>query len=180
MKLMIISDTHGYLEGTMQAYKIFERSHADYLVILGDLFNFGPKNGINPGYDALKTAEYLKQRRDKLIVIRGNCDANVDDMLLGIPVLEHNIFDVNGRKVFCTHGHIYSENNLPNGLQSGDILLRGHFHIPLLLEEQGIIVACPGSIGVPKGGSKPAYILLDEHKLECFTLDGEQLYTKDL
>ena len=180
MKLMVISDLHGYYEPTLEAYQIFERSGADYLVILGDLDAHGPANPIKEGYDPLKTAGFLKLHRERIILIKGNCEAQVDEVLVGQTILDHNVFILNGHKVFCTHGHIFSESNLPNGLTKGDILLRGHYHVPKCELVQEILVASPGSIGVPKGGSKPSYIILDEKHIECRTLDGSEVFKRDL
>lgn len=175
---MVVADVHGYYEPLKRAYDVFEKSGADYLMILGDLLYFGPRNGINKGYDPLRTAQFLQEKVDKLILIRGNCDSSVDETLLETPFLDQNVLVIAGRKIYCTHGHVYNENHLPAGIKEGDVLIRGHFHIPVLLEVKGVLVASPGSLGVPKECSEPAYIMLTEEKLECRTLDDRLLYEK--
>ncbi len=174
MKLMIISDIHGYYDELIKAYEIFKESQASYLISLGDNTHHGPRNPLHDGYDPKKTAEFLKSHQKELLLIRGNCESDADIMVQGQPVLNHSVLFINNHKVFLTHGDLYNEDNLPSNLLKGDILLRGHFHIPLLKKVNDIIVACPGSIGVPKDNSKPSYIILDDNGLKGFEIDSKK------
>lgn len=176
---MIASDIHGYYQPLLKLWDIFVKSEAEYLILLGDLIYHGPRNPLQAGYDPLAVGGFLKEHQNKIIIIKGNCESDADMMILGQPILEHNVALIKGHKVFLTHGHVYNENNVPSNLIKGDVLLRGHFHIPLIDElPNGIILASPGSIGVPKGGSQPSYILMDEQGIEGYTLTGEHLFKR--
>ena len=120
---------------------------------------------------------------DRIICVRGNCDGEVDDMVLDFPVLaDYAIIysdDLEGRMIFATHGHHYNAQNLPK-LKQGDILMHGHTHIPCLEEHNGITVTNPGSVSIPKNGSEHSYMLLDSGKLIRKSLDGSVLETHQI
>lgn len=177
MKLMFISDIHGCYDRLLEAYDKFKQTKAEYLVILGDNTHHGPRNAIQSDYNPMKVAEFLKSHQSELLLIKGNCESDADIMVQGQPILDHSVLFVKGHKVFLTHGHVYNEDNLPSNLVKGDVLIRGHYHVPLLKRVNDIIVTCPGSIGVPKDNSKPSYILLDEEGIKGFELkDNKQLF----
>lgn len=178
MKLMIISDTHGFYEPTKKAFEIFEKNKSDYMIILGDIVYHGPRNDINEYYEPKKIVDFLNKYANKIIAIKGNCDAEIDSMILNFSLVENSIIFIGNRKIFLTHGHVYNEHNMPL-LNERDILIRGHFHIPLLLSQDGVYVASPGSIGVPKANSKPSYIIIDDYGLKIYTLDGEKIEELD-
>ena len=163
MKYLIASDIHGSAFWCDKLLKAFEKEQADKLVLLGDLLYHGPRNPFPDGYDCPEVYDALNGIKEKIIAVRGNCDSEVDQMVLEFPmmspiaVLEHK-----GRTVFATHGHLYDDKTPPM-LQAGDILLNGHFHVPAIKTlSNGIVYANCGSVGLPKGGSQNSYILLDE------------------
>jgi len=174
MKLFFTSDLHGSLGQTQKVIKKYEESHADMLVLLGDILNHGPRNGVPDDYDPAAITTLLNGYKDKIICVRGNCDSEVDQMLLEFPILSdyHMIMRENGQKIFLTHGHIFNEEKLPE-LSRGDIFAYGHTHLPVADEKEGIYRFNPGSITFPKGGNEPSYGLLEEDgRLVVYGLDS--------
>ena len=175
---MIASDIHGssyYAEKMIEAYK---REKCDRLVILGDILYHGPRNDLPKEYAPKRVIELLNNISSELLCVRGNCEAEVDQMVLDFPVLaEYAIFYVAGRMIFATHGHIYNETSLPK-LKEGDILLHGHTHVPVCKELCGgkYIYMNPGSVSIPKENSKNGYMILDDKMAQWKAIDGEILW----
>ncbi len=178
MRLFIASDIHGsaYYAGKM--IEAYNREQCDKLIILGDILYHGPRNDLPKEYEPKKVIEMLNNISDELLCVKGNCEADVDQMVLDFPVLaEYAVFYVGKRMIFATHGHTYNESNLPK-LKNGDILLHGHTHIPVCKElcEGKYVYMNPGSISIPKENSKNGYMIIDDTKAEWKTLDGEKLW----
>lgn len=173
MKLFFISDIHGSIDDLEWAIKKFTEEKAEYLVILGDLLYHGPRNPLPQNYAPKKVAELLNSYKEKIICIRGNCDSEVDQMLIKFPILSDfsQIFADN-KRFFLTHGHIYNPNNIPN-LNSGDILCYGHTHIPLIEKNSNIIIFNPGSITFPKEGNEKSYGIYNDNSLKVFSENGQ-------
>lgn len=131
MKLMFASDIHGSLPATERVLSLFAQSGAQWLVILGDVLNHGPRNALPEGYAPAQVAEKLNQYASRIIAVRGNCDSEVDQMLLDFPITApwQQVLMENSR-LFLTHGHLFSPENLP-ALAAGDVLVYGHTHIPV-------------------------------------------------
>ncbi|AFJ46347.1 phosphodiesterase [Shimwellia blattae] len=174
MKLMFAADIHGSLPATEQVLDIFSRSQAHWLIVLGDVLNHGPRNALPPGYAPAQVAERLNQVAGKIIAVRGNCDSEVDQMLLHFPLMapwQQVLLDT--RRLFLTHGHLYGPDNLPP-LNPGDVLVSGHTHIPLAERRGEVIVFNPGSVSIPKGGFAASYGMLDDDVLTVYGLaDGK-------
>ena len=157
MKWMIASDLHGSVSACRKMLDAFQREGADRLLLLGDLLYHGPRNGLPETYDPPAVAELLNLHRDKLVTVRGNCDAEVDQMLLEFPILsEYALLFDGGLAVYATHGH-----RLIEGIRVGDVVLSGHTHVPHDYEEKGIRYLNPGSVAIPKGGSAASYLTLE-------------------
>ena len=173
MKWMIASDIHGSAYYCRLLLDAFGREQADRLLILGDLLYHGPRNPLPEGYAPMEVAHMLNSVSDRIICVHGNCDAEVDQMVLDFPITtERVIIPVGSRAIFALHGHINGEDDPPL-LNEGDILLHGHTHIPAY-EDRGSFIYCnPGSVSLPKGGSSRGYMLLTEDRLVWKTLDGE-------
>ena len=174
MKYMVISDIHGCVEYTNKAIEIFKKEEAHYLIILGDFLYHGPRNALHPTYNPMKVAELLNEMKDKIIAIHGNCDSEVDEMVLKFPLVNSMFIGVGKRRAFLTHGHIYNEAFHPN-LNEGDILIHCHFHIPWLFDVDGVTIASPGSIAIPKNDSPNSYMIIDNDKIDIKNLDGESI-----
>lgn len=180
MKLMIASDIHGsayYCRKMIEAYK---NEKAEKLLILGDILYHGPRNDLPCEYAPKEVIGMLNPMADELLCVRGNCDTEVDQMVLDFPVLaEYAFFYVNGRTVFATHGHNFNPANPPK-IKKGDILLNGHTHVPAFEETEKFIYVNPGSVSIPKENSEHGYIILEDNTLTWKNLDGKIWMEKEV
>lgn len=172
MKLMIASDIHGAAGFCEQMLKAYDREQADKLLLLGDILYHGPRNDLPEDYAPKEVISMLNARRKELLCVRGNCDTEVDQMVLEFPIMaEYCILYQNGRMVFATHGHNFNEQNLPI-LKKGDILLHGHTHVPACKETEEYIYLNPGSVSIPKEGSWHGYMTLKSGFFTWKDLEG--------
>ena len=173
MKYMIASDIHGssyYCQKLMDAYK-YEKP--DRLILLGDILYHGPRNPLPRDYNPKEVAELLNKYKNKIIAVRGNCDSEVDQMLIEFPIMsDFSQIVIDNHRFFLTHGHIYNCNNLPN-ISKGDILCHGHTHVPLAEEYSDIVIFNPGSITFPKENYKKSYGLYDNNMLKIIDFNGD-------
>lgn len=181
MKIMIASDIHGSARFCRELLRAFDREHTGRLLLLGDILYHGPRNALPEEYAPPEVAEMLNARRDVLLCVRGNCDTEVDQMVLDFPIMaEYCILWLGGRMVFATHGHHFNMDHLPP-FATGDILLHGHTHVPAWEKcGGGNLYLNPGSVSIPKGGSSRGYMLLSENEAVWKTLDGEVFHTQTL
>ena len=172
MKLMIASDIHGsayYCEKLIAAY---HREAPDRLVLLGDLLYHGPRNDLPRDYAPKRVIEMLNGLRENLLCVRGNCEAEVDQMVLSFPVLaDYAFLDVNGLRIFATHGHLFGEDN-PPPLAKGDFLLCGHTHVPAKRAHENFTYLNCGSVSIPKENSHHGYLILEGQTFTWKDLDG--------
>ncbi|WP_053956542.1 phosphodiesterase [Inediibacterium massiliense] len=180
MKLFFISDIHGSLYYLKKALEAYEREEADYIVILGDALYHGPRNALPKDYDPKEVAKVLNQYQQKIIAVRGNCDSEVDQMMIDYPMMgEYAIVFYENKKLFLTHGHIYHKNNLPK-LSKGDVLIHGHTHIPVLEKLDDFYLFNPGSISLPKENNPPTYGILKNKKIQIKDLDFNVISSMDI
>lgn len=164
MRLMIASDIHGsayYAEKMLEAYR---REKCDKLLLLGDILYHGPRNELPREYNPKRVIDMLNNVSSELLCVRGNCEAEVDQMVLDFPVMaEYAAFYIKGRMIFATHGHIYNEAYLPK-LKTGDILLHGHTHVPVCqkINSGKNMYMNPGSVSIPKENSHHGYMIIDD------------------
>lgn len=175
MKLMFASDIHGSLPATERVLSLFAQSKANYLVILGDVLNHGPRNTLPEGYAPAQVAERLNRVAEKIIAVRGNCDSEVDQMLLHFPITApwQQVLTENQR-LFLTHGHLFGPEQLPP-LSAGDVLVYGHTHIPVAALKGDIFHFNPGSVSIPKGGFEASYGLMEGNKLQVIALNDQRV-----
>ena len=174
MKWMIASDLHGSAYWCSCLIEAFHAMQADRLLLLGDLLYHGPRNDLPEGYNPKEVLAMLNARKDRILCVRGNCDTEVDQMVLEFPILaDYALLEAGGRLIFATHGHVYHEDNLPP-LKKGDILLYGHTHVPVRREKDGILCMNPGSVSIPKPGSAHGYMTLEGGLFLWKTLEGEE------
>lgn len=181
MKWMIASDLHGSAVYCRRMIEAFEREGADRLLLLGDLLYHGPRNDLPEGYAPKEVMPLLNSMKPKLLCVRGNCDAEVDQMVLDFPILaDYAVLPVGQRLVYATHGHVHNLKNLPP-LAPGDILLHGHTHIPAWTEfgEENLCLN-PGSLSIPKDGSAHSYMTLEGETFCWKTLEGETYHELSL
>jgi len=180
MKLFFISDIHGSEANLKWALDKLQSSKADFLIILGDQLYHGPRNALPEDYNPSEVAKMLNVYKDKIIAVRGNCEAEVDQMLLSYPTLnDYSIILLDGRRFFLSHGHIFNPSNLPN-LSKGDIFCYGHTHIPELIEKNNIYIFNPGSISIPKGMYKKSYGIYEKNTLFIFDYEDKPIFKLEL
>lgn len=175
MKLMFASDIHGSLPATERVLELFAQSGARWLVILGDILNHGPRNALPQGYAPAQVADRLNALASRIIAVRGNCDSEVDQMLLDFPITapwQQVLMD--NQRLFLTHGHLYGPENLPV-LNAGDVLIYGHTHLPVAEKRGDIYHFNPGSVSIPKGGFTASYGILDDNVLSVMALNDQSI-----
>ena len=172
MKWMIASDIHGsayYCQAMLDAY---DREGAERLLLLGDLLYHGPRNDLPKEYAPKQVIAMLNARKQDILCVRGNCEAEVDQMVLEFPVLaEYAILTEGTHMIFATHGHVFHESHLPP-LHDGDILLHGHTHVPKCVPHEHYIYMNPGSVSIPKENSHHGYMTLENGLFLWKDLDG--------
>ena len=175
MKYLIASDIHGSITALDAVLAHYEQMGCDMLLLLGDLLNYGPRNGLAPGLDAPGVAARLNAMADHIVCVRGNCDSEVDQMLLDFSITETcaHLID-NGRHIVLTHGHVYGEKCPPRGRI--DLLCQGHTHLPHITRHpDGTAALNTGSPTFPKGGNPPTFATYDDGLVSLWQLDGTLL-----
>ena len=177
MKWMIASDLHGSAYYCRKMLEAFEREGADRLFLLGDLLYHGPRNDLPREYAPKEVIPLLNGKKAQLLCVRGNGDAEVDQMVLEFPVLaDYAVLPVGQRLIYATHGHIYHVKNLPP-LAPGDVLLHGHTHVPAWTEfGQGNLYLNPGSVSIPKENSPHSYMTLEENTMQWKELESSAVF----
>lgn len=173
MKLFFMSDIHGSVYFLKKALENFKREAADYICILGDQLYHGARNPLPPEYNPKEAAQLLNGYSKKIIAIRGNCDSEVDEMVLEYPIMAtYSTVLLGRRRLFLTHGHVYSPETQPP-LNDGDILAFGHIHLPIAEKRGNIYIYNPGSITFPKENFPNSYGTLEDETLKIKNLDGK-------
>lgn len=172
MKWMIASDIHGSEYYCRELCTAYDREKADRLLLLGDILYHGPRNDLPREYNPKKVIELLNARKQDILCVRGNCDTEVDQMVLEFPILADYCVIAEGKQlIYATHGHIFHEDHLPP-LHKGDILLHGHTHVPKCVEHEEYTYMNPGSVSIPKEGSWHGYMILENGHFLWKNLDG--------
>ncbi|HEX3028491.1 MAG TPA: phosphodiesterase [Clostridia bacterium] len=172
MKLIFISDIHGSLFYAKKAVEAYEREQADFIVILGDVLYHGPRNPLPKEYNPKEVALLFNRYAEKIIAVRGNCDTEVDQMVLEFEIMApYSTLLCGNRRIFLTHGHILNKENPPK-LRGNDVLIYGHSHIPLAEKNGSIYVVNPGSISMPKENNPNTYAVLEEDAFKIMDFEG--------
>lgn len=172
MKWMIASDIHGSEYYCRELCAAYDREKADRLLLLGDILYHGPRNDLPREYNPKKVIELLNARKQNILCVRGNCDTEVDQMVLEFPILaDYCVIAEEKQLIYATHGHIFHEDHLPP-LHKGDILLHGHTHVPKCVEHEEYTYMNPGSVSIPKEGSWHGYMILENGHFLWKDLDG--------
>lgn len=173
MKLLIASDIHGSAYFCRQLLEAYEREGAEKLILLGDVLYHGPRNDLPKDYAPKEVIAMLNARKEEILCVRGNCDTEVDQMVLEFPILaDYGFLYERGRMIFLTHGHVFNEKHLPM-LKDGDILLHGHTHVPVCREHETYVYMNPGSVSIPKEGSAHSYMTYEDGVFLWKNLEGE-------
>ncbi len=175
MKILIASDIHGSSYYCKLLVEAFKKENADRLLLLGDLLYHGPRNDLPRDYSPKVVIEMLNSLKNNILCVRGNCDTEVDQMVLDFPVLaDYAYISVDGVDIFATHGHIFNENNLPK-MKKGNILLYGHTHVPVCKKVDEYMIMNPGSVSIPKENSACGYIMFEDSTFLWKDFDGKIL-----
>ena len=178
MKWMIASDLHGSAPACRELLSAFRREGADRLLLLGDILYHGPRNDLPEAYDPKAVIALLNEYKDRIYCVRGNCDAEVDQMVLEFPILaDYLLLPVEKQLIFATHGHVFNREHLPP-MQPGDILLHGHTHVPACETLEKGIYMNPGSVSIPKDGAPRSSMVFDGCTFTWKTLEGEAFMTR--
>lgn len=174
MRLMFASDIHGSAAWCKRLLEAWRQEKPERLVLLGDLLYHGPRNDLPEEYAPKKVITMLNDIAPHLLCVRGNCEAEVDQMVFSFPVMaDYCVLLVDGHTVYATHGHVYNEDN-PPPLQPGDILLCGHTHIPCCHHHETFTYVNPGSVSIPKQDSPHSYIMLEDGRMTWKDMDGRK------
>lgn len=173
MKFLIASDIHGSAFYTQKVLDIAKKEKADKIVLLGDIFNHGPRNPLPTEYAPLKVAQLLNAEKENLIVVEGNCDSQVDTMIAEFDFIKDVVLISGNKTVLCTHGHVYNKDQKPKTRY--DAVIYGHFHTGFIEEKEGTLYVNAGSVSLPKNSTPASYVILEDGNIELKNLDGEMI-----
>ena len=173
MKYFIASDIHGSATFCQRMLDAYFKEGADRLILLGDILYHGPRNDLPEGYAPKQVISMLNDVKSELFCVRGNCDTEVDQMVLDFPILaDYALIPLGKRTIFVTHGHRYNTDS-PPPMKQGDILLHGHTHVPACTEFNGCLYVNPGSVSIPKEDSWHGYMIIEDDRLVWKDLESE-------
>ena len=173
MKYMFASDIHGSAYYGKKMLEAYEKEKADRLILLGDLLYHGPRNDLPRDYAPKQVIAMLNEYKDQLYVVRGNCDAEVDQMVLQFPIMaDYCVIVDQERTIYCSHGHVYHEDNLPP-MKNGDIFIHGHTLVLRAEKKDNYTILNPGSVSIPKEGNIPTYATLENGLFRILGFEGE-------
>lgn len=173
MKWLIASDIHGSAYYCKKLLVAFEREKADKMLLLGDILYHGPRNDLPRDYTPKEVISMLNAMAHQILCVRGNCDTEVDQMVLTFPILaDYAVLTHAKRLIYATHGHNFNNDKLPP-LKNCDILLHGHTHIPACEQYETHTYINPGSVSIPKEGSQHSYMIFENGVLLWKNLEGE-------
>lgn len=180
MKLFVASDIHGSAYYCRKMLKAYEREQARRMLLLGDILYHGPRNDLPREYAPKEVIALLNSWKNEIYAVRGNCEAEVDQMVLQFPVLaDYCLIPLQRKLIYATHGHGYNPENLPP-MKEGDVLLYGHTHVWKAEKRDGYIFLNPGSVSIPKGGNAPSYGVLEGNRFEIKDLEGTVIKSLEL
>lgn len=175
MKLFIASDIHGSAYYCEKMIAEFKRQNCQKILLLGDILYHGPRNDLPKEYNPKAVIEMLNALKSSILCVRGNCDTEVDQMVLNFPVLaDYAVIYDGDTTIYATHGHNYNEGKLPP-LSDGDILLHGHTHVPVCTEHENYVYINPGSVSIPKENSHHGYMIYENGVFTWYDLDGNTI-----
>ena len=179
MKLMIASDLHGSVFWIEKMINKFNEEKCDNLLLLGDLLYHGPRNDLPDEYNTKRAIDLLNSLKDKILCVKGNCDGEVDEMVLEFPISQETMFlSIDGINFFATHGHKFNEDNLPP-FCNFNMLLNGHTHIMTFNRHKDYIFINPGSTSIPKGNTKHSLVIYESGEFIFYNLEDGTIIKKE-
>lgn len=175
MKYMIASDIHGSFYFCNKMLEAYKREGAERLILLGDILYHGPRNDLPKEYNPKQVIACLNEKKEELLCVRGNCEAEVDQMVLEFPVMaEYAMLCWDGLTIFATHGHLHNKEKMPP-LKKGDILLHGHTHVQAMEKVLDNWYLNPGSVSIPKENNEHSYMIYENHTFTIKNLEGKEI-----
>lgn len=172
MKIFIATDIHGSAYWARKTAEKFAQSKADIMVLLGDVYNHGPRNPFPDEYSPMSVADTFNALSSSIIAVRGNCDSQVDEMISRFPFVGDNVIPLGDGRLYFTHGHVFNKDNLPP-LADGDVMFYGHFHVSEIVKVDGVICVNVGSASLPKDG-KHVYCIADGESVTIYDLVSDE------
>ena len=175
MKYIFASDIHGSAYYCRKLLNVFEYSGAEQLILMGDLLYHGARNDLPEEYGTKDCTQQLNEYAGKIIACRGNCDSEIDQMVLQFPIMsDYNLLNLNGITFFQTHGHLYNPEKLPPmGVCRAFVF--GHIHLPVARRQDDVYILNPGSTSIPKGGFPNSYAVLDDNVWTVKDFEGNEI-----
>lgn len=174
MNLTILSDVHGSAENLQKALDASrDKLSSSTLVLLGDIYNHGPRNPLPEGYAPMQVAKILNAKKDDIIAVKGNCDSEVDEMISEFKFVAGCYLEEDGKRIYLTHGHKCNADFPNEQLRAGDVVLYGHFHRPSVKDVDGVKYVCVGAVGMSPEGVEKTFATIENDKLTIWTLEGE-------
>lgn len=178
MKIVIASDIHGSAKWCKKLIEFYEECGAQRLVLLGDLLYHGPRNDLPDGYAPKEVIAMLSELSESIRCVRGNCDAEVDQMVLPFSIMaDYDVIKLGASTVYITHGHVYSDEN-PPAMAQGDILICGHTHVPVCRDNGEFIYINDGSVSIPKEGSPHSCVLWEDGRFDWIDIEKREVYMR--
>ena len=177
MKLLIASDIHGDIECCKATIKAAKAHGVKKIVLLGDILYHGPRNDLPTNYAPKEVISALNEISDKLICVRGNCDTEVDQMVLNFPILSTTAMIYDGEcdlTICASHGHIYNPDNLPP-MSDGDVFLYGHTHVLKSENRGGVLCLNPGSVTLPKENNPKTYAIYEGGTFTIYDFEDNEV-----
>ena len=162
MKILVISDIHGSTYYANKINEIYDKENPDKIILLGDLYYHGPRNPLTKEYNPMEVAKILNSFKDNLICVKGNCDAEVDEMISEFEFNEVVKLEISGKQFFFTHGHKYNINNIPENV---DVLVYGHLHTGFIKKQNNVLCINSGSISLPKNNTPNSYLIINNSEI---------------
>lgn len=177
MKYLVISDIHGSQYYANKISEVYKKENPDKIILLGDLYYHGPRNSLPKEYNPMEVAKILNNLRENILCVKGNCDAEVDEMISEFSFNNDIYMNIKGLKFLFTHGHKYNIENPPENI---DVLVYGHLHTGFIKEKDGVIYVNSGSISLPKNNTQNSYLIIDENKIILKDVEGNTIDEKVL
>ena len=168
MKYLVISDIHGSGYYAEKIEEIVKKENPDKIILLGDLYYHGPRNRLTDGYNPMEVSKILNKYKDIILCTRGNCDAEVDEMISEFKFEDSIQLKIGEKRFFFTHGHKYNIDNIPQNI---DVLVYGHFHTGYIKEKDGVLCVNAGSISLPKNDTPHSYLIIDDKQIILKDID---------
>lgn len=169
MKVIVISDIHGSMYYANKIKEIYAKEAPDKIILLGDLYYHGPRNPLTKEYNPIEVSNILNNLKENILCVKGNCDAEVDEMISEFEFKENIELTINGLKFFFTHGHKYNIDNIPEEIE---VLVYGHFHTGFIKHKNEVICVNSGSISLPKDNTTNSYLIIEDKNIYLKDIEG--------